>query len=77
MSIFGIAADLGIDHKKIPPDAKVSKEKLLQCFMQLSHLKSDEKILFDLMAPHCDVVAFKRYQDVMYKDYIGEHIFHI
>ena len=65
MSIFGIAGNLGSDPKKILPETEVQKERLAQYFNQLSAKKDDTKLLFDLMAPKNNMIAYKRYQDVM------------
>ena len=66
MTIFGVAANIGSDPKKIPPDAVVEKSRLSQYFVQLSPIKVDEILLFDLMAQKKDVIDYKRYQDFMY-----------
>jgi hypothetical protein len=75
MSIFGIAANLGNDPKKIPNEAVVEKSRLSDYFKQLFKISADEKILFDLMAQKKDVISYVRYQDVMYSRYLGEHIY--
>ena len=75
MTIFGVAANLGNDPKKIPLDAVVEKSRLSQYFIQLSPIKVDEILLFDLMAQKKEVITYKRYQDVMYSNNLGEPIY--